>query len=574
LGRPHDVSRTPHTRGRLRSAALAVVAAVGLVAATVRTVPGSTATSFAVATTADRVLGPTAPGAQVRFSLALRVPHRAARDRFLASLGEPSSPNYRRFVSAAAIGEQFGLPQATIRDVAARLHAAGLEVVTTFAQRTTLGVVGPASAVERTFGVALVDRVDGRGRRYHEPVGPPSIPPDLRNAVTGVLGLSDRPFAAPMDIPFHDQTYGMHPDDLAKAYDIDQLWSQGVQGQGQAVAVVSLASYQDADIRRYDALFHLQTTPVHRVVVSKNDRLDTEVALDLETIRAVAPRATLYDYEAENTFNGMYQAFNRIFSDGKAKVVSLSWGLCEALVDAQTRSALAGVVAMEAQDGITIFTASADQGAYDCVNRDAADHHLRVDFPSDNPNVVAVGGTRLEVRTDGSYFREWAWENVITRWGGGGGITTFYERPDWQQGPGVDRPESNGFRQLPDVAGDAASSTGIYIVGHQTEDDGSVSVADGAVGGTSAAAPFWAGMTVLLRQYVEQQGGTWPGYLNPVLYGLASQTQPFPPFHDVTLGRNLHFHAGPGWDFATGLGSPDAYNLARDILASAASSPA
>src|SRR5205823_10280946 len=151
---------------------------------------------------------------------------------------------------------------------------------------------------------------------------------------------------------------GMHPADLGRAYGIDHLWSQGVQSHGQAVAVVSRAEYQDADIQRHDDLYHLPALPVRRVVVSGNDRFDTEVALDLETIRAVAPRATLYDYEAENSLNGMYQAFNRILSDGVAKVVSLSWGLCEAFVSPDTRSAIGAVLAMAAQDGITVFAAS------------------------------------------------------------------------------------------------------------------------------------------------------------------------------------------------------------------------
>ena len=86
-------------------------------------------------------------------------------------------------------------------------------------------------------------------------------------------------------------------------------------------------------------------------------------------------------------------------------------------------------------------------------------------------------------------------------------------------------------------------------------------------GGTSQAAPIWAGMTAVINQYLKRQGVKPVGFMNPALYALANNPQPFPPFHDILVGSNLVYRATPGYDLATGLGSPDAWNLARDLEA-------
>jgi kumamolisin len=72
---------------------------------------------------------------------------------------------------------------------------------------------------------------------------------------------------------------------------------------------------------------------------------------------------------------------------------------------------------------------------------------------------------------------------------------------------------------------------------------------------------------VLIDQYALANGVHRPGYVNPLLYALASRRQPFAPFHDVAVGGNRYYQAGPGWDPATGLGSPEVFNLARDLVA-------
>jgi kumamolisin len=179
--------------------------------------------------------------------------------------------------------------------------------------------------------------------------------------------------------------------------------------------------------------------------------------------------------------------------------------------------------------------------------------------------VVAVGGTSLSVGADGGYAGETAWEGTLENDGGGGGLSTIFRRPSWQRAPGVIDRFSNGFRQIPDVSANADPLTGWSIVSN-----GSL----GPVAGTSAAAPFWAGAMALIAQYARQQGVSRLGFVDPMLYAIASTPQPKPPFHDITVGTNRFYPATPGWDYATGLGSPDVNNLAQDIVRYLQSHPA
>ncbi|MDQ6915729.1 MAG: peptidase S53, partial [Actinomycetota bacterium] len=142
--------------------------------------------------------------------------------------------------------------------------------------------------------------------------------------------------------------------------------------------------------------------------------------------------------------------------------------------------------------------------------------------------------------------------------GGGGGLSRVFARPAWQAGPpGVQNQFSNGARQLPDVSADADGRTGWAVaLGGQLSE----------FGGTSASSPFWASSMLLIRQYAQDQHAGRLGYVNPLLYRIASTPQPFPPFRDVTRGGNRYYPATRGWDYSTGLGSPDVWNLARDIV--------
>ena len=210
-----------------------------------------------------------------------------------------------------------------------------------------------------------------------------------------------------------------------------------------------------------------------------------------------------------------------------------------------------------------MFVASGDHGAYDCWSFDPTDHRVSVDFPSASPWTVSVGGTALSVRTDGTYLSEAGWEEYLTTSGTGGGLNPTEARPTWQVGPGVNNDKSDGKRQSPDVAAPASDESAYQIfVTNKGEAQGDWR----HVGGTSAAAPFWAGTMLLVQQLAQASGVGKLGYVNPMLYAIANSSATANAFHDVTRGGNLFYPATQGWDYATGLGSPDVAVLANAIV--------
>ena len=154
-------------------------------------------------------------------------------------------------------------------------------------------------------------------------------------------------------------------------------------------------------------------------------------------------------------------------------------------------------MAAAAAAGVTVFVASGDHGAYGCIDNDREDLRVSVDSPASDVNVVAVGGTYASMLEDGTYIDEVAWEDPLTGWAPGGGVSTYYPRPAWQVGLGVDNARSNGKRQVPDVAAPADPVSGFLTVSEGEASSG---------GGTSAASPFWAGYTILVRQLAAKEG--------------------------------------------------------------------
>ncbi|MGZ4123537.1 MAG: S53 family peptidase, partial [Tumebacillaceae bacterium] len=203
-----------------------------------------------------------------------------------------------------------------------------------------------------------------------------------------------------------------------------------------------------------------------------------------------------------------------------------------------------------ATQGQSVYAASGDSGAYDCGTST-----LDVDNPANDPYVTGVGGTKLTL-SGGAYSSEKVWSNTLYSEGGGGGISRVYSKPSWQTGTGTTNSYSNGMRQVPDVSADADPSSGysIYSAGSWT-----------VYGGTSCAAPLWAGITAVNNQYAASKSKPNLGQANPTLYSKFNTTQTYAPYHDITSGSNLYYPATTGYDQASGIGSPNAYNLIRDI---------
>ena len=284
-----------------------------------------------------------------------------------------------------------------------------------------------------------------------------------------------------------------------------------------------------------------------------------------EVVAAMAPKASQIVYEGPNTTQGVNDTYTRIVDDNKAQIATISWGECEAQSGVAELQTLDAILKRGAAQGISMFAASGDSGAYDCN-----DNNLAVDSPAGDPNITGVGGTNLQA-SGGTYGSESVWSSPTDTQrsprgaGGGGGISNTFTQPSWQVGPGVQNQYSNGNREVPDVAADADPQTG-YAVYCTVLASGCPFTGNITVGGTSAAAPLWAGSMALVNEYLQKQNRARVGFANPALYALATAQQQFPPFHDVTSGDNLFYPATATYDQASGLGSPDIYNLARDLV--------
>src|SRR5437879_4127895 len=171
----------------------------------------------------------------------------------------------------------------------------------------------------------------------------------------------------------------------------------------------------------------------------------------------MAPHAHQIIYEGPNTTQGLNDTYNRIVTDNKSQVATISWGLCEASTGRAELMTLDTIFKQAAAQGISFFAAAGDAGAYDC-----GDTNLAVDSPASDPYITAVGGTNLQLKAGGpGYGSESVWSNpgAIQRGpkgaGGGGGLSNTFKQSAWQTGPDVKNPYSNGFREVPDVADNA-----------------------------------------------------------------------------------------------------------------------
>jgi kumamolisin len=221
------------------------------------------------------------------------------------------------------------------------------------------------------------------------------------------------------------------------------------------------------------------------------------------------------------------------------------------------------VASIEAK-GSTVFAASGDSGGLDCTpvadyGRPPQSSFEGVTVPASLPGVTGTGGTTLTTDAAGNYSGETAWSEPLLSQGTGGGVSTAFSRPSWQKGVGTGgQTDVGNGRQVPDVSVDSDPTTGNFII-----EQGKKAVG----GGTSLAAPTWAGFTAIMDQYLEANHDPAVGFFNPILYHLSTSSVRYRPFHDITVGGNDFYAATPGYDMATGLGSPDVYNLARDLKA-------
>jgi len=418
------------------------------------------------------------------------------------------------------------------------------------------------------------------------------------------------------------------PGDFATIYGVQPLYNAGVDGTGQKIALTGQSSINLTDVANFRSAAGLGAN-VPTLLLEPGTGTSTRCAgdegesdLDVEWSGAVARNATIIlvytglasgDTCTSRKF-GAFDALQYAIDQNIAPIVSNSFGNCESAVGPTFAQTMRGWIQQANAQGQTVVSSSGDSGAADCDFKvTTASQGLAVDLPAAIPEVTGMGGTEFNGDAEGtvsggnastttfwngtsggtdtiasalSYIPEMGWNDTsnVANTGGqllasGGGASTLFSKPSWQTGPGV---PNDGKRDVPDLALNASSIHDPYLF---CSEDGAMvarctsgfrdsSTNLDTVGGTSAAAPTFAGILALLNQSL---GALGLGNVNPSLYGLAVSNGA--AFHDVNNGNNIvpcestttdcptsspfqfGFTATAGYDQVTGLGSVDANAL-------------
>jgi subtilase family serine protease len=380
------------------------------------------------------------------------------------------------------------------------------------------------------------------------------------------------------------------------AYGVQPLVDRGFDGRGQTVvltetpALLTSAFTNDIrqDLARYDSQFHLPAARLQVINSLAKAALpwqaDGEEIEDVEMVHAIAPgaaiRVLLVNEPARLTpgiaVSELDAALHLALSQGSIISIPESWG--ENCFTARQVTRLNSALQAAQAHHVTVIAPSGDTGAAGgpCPAFTSVPAK-QVNLPASDPLVLAVGGTDLAANPhSGTYTGETVWNDAATSAhprpvGTGGGFSHLFARPSYQHGV----PGTGATRGVPDVAADAAPSTGVALAASNGPGQGVIAPASG----TSAGAPFWAALIAIANQYA----GRNLGFVNTALYQIGTSSHYHHAFHDITRGTNTitfnsnmsagyttppgwsktftGYTAAPGWDPVTGWGTPNAQQL-------------
>jgi subtilase family serine protease len=566
-------------------------------------------------------LGPLAPATQLTVDIALKPRRAVALADYARAVSRATSSQYRRYLTVPQLRRRFGPSTATIRAVKADLTRGGLRPARVSANGLLIRIRASAAGLDAALGVALERVRLAGGRVAYLNRRAPRFGVRVADLIQGVVGLEDlvtprplslAPTASTGEAPTATSSCGVGslaagagaytPDEIASAYGFDSLYGAGDYGAGETVALMEYEPYATSDIDAFENCFAVNGDPIGGGDAADVQEIDVdggagaqgpdgqygsgESALDIEEVLSVAPDATVDVYETSDTGSDAttLDAYNAMIENATVDAISTSWGECETALSESDPAFAAeenAIFEEAAAAGISVFAASGDTGSTACQGELSghAGDAAAVEDPSSQPYVTSVGGTSLPSASDPA--AQTVWNDSLGA--GGGGVSTLWKMPSYQSAaaatlPGVLSLLASGSacgatlgsdcRETPDVSADADPDTGYLIYW-----DGGWQ----AFGGTSAAAPLWAGL-IALADGSSACAGRTIGFANPVLYGIAANpTEYADDFTDVTSGDNALlselgglFGATPGYDMATGLGTPKAATLVPDMCSEAA----
>ena len=514
---------------------------------------------------AERGLKPIAKldtSSTMRLAVALPLRNQSYLDNLLRQIYNPTSPLYHKYLSVDQFTSEFGPSAQDYDSVEMFLRSSGLKVVDTSNNRMVLDVEGSVGNINRALHVTMLSyRHPTENRTFYAPDQDPSV--SLSIPILAIGGLSNyslpHPDSKTIPIPTGQEVSpegGSGPGGYW-GYDFRNAYAPGVSltGSGQTVGLLQFDGFTPNDITAYEKETGLPSVAIQVVKLDGFNGVpeypqypngQTEVTLDIENTISMAPGLSkVIVYEAGEQGNWI-DLLNRMTTDDLAKELSCSWG-----------SSLGANSAAEqdfeemAAQGQSFFAASGDNDAYTGL----------IGFPDDSPNITIVGGTTLTTTgAGGSYVSETTWNSGGGK-GSGGGISTQYSIPTWQQGVSMTNNQgSTTMRNIPDVAL-VGQNVDVYVRGSNQSEQG-----------TSCAAPLWAGFTALANEQSAHNGQNPIGFLNPLIYAIGQSELYSSDFHDTPAGSNNawpgssgQYAATSGFDLATGWGTPDGQHLINDL---------
>jgi subtilase family serine protease len=507
------------------------------------------------------------PGSQVlNLTIALPIRNQDQLDTLLQQLYDPASPNYRHFLSVAQFAAQFGPTPGDYQQVVAFAQSSGLQITRTFANRLAVTVSGPVANVERAFQVTIYEyQHPTQNRTFYAPDREPSIAEGL--PILTVVGLSTYNLPHNMlkkalpNADVHSNQTGSGPGGQFLGSDMRAAYGGGTSltGAGQVVGLIELGPYRLADVLSYfTSLNQPLNVPIVNVLVGVNGICgvgcdDGEEVIDIQQAISMAPGlSAMLVYETNGNSTNALSAYTQAASDNVAKQLSISFGWGD-VPGSSTGQAYEQVFRELETQGTSSFVASGDAGA-----------SLSGGYPGNSPNITDAGGTDLTTNGAGG-----PWQSEMGWIGSGGGWNTQSPIPSYQS-PVIDA--SNGgdpsYRNIPDVSAEA--NTDNYFCANGS--------CQGGIGGTSLAAPRWAGFVALINQQAAANattnGNPTLGFVNSTFYPLGQGANYGTVLHDITTGTDVTsttctsgtlgclngdvgFDAVTGFDLVTGWGTPN-----------------
>jgi len=478
------------------------------------------------------------------------LPVRDGLDSFLRELYNPSSPSYRNFLTVEQFTRKFGPSQQQWDDLVRFATANGFAVTGGSRDAMDLHLKASVATIETAFHINIgLYRDPVANRDFYAPDREPTI--DLPFQLMHISGLDNYwvprnslvrrpPGAKP------PATTGSCPGASFCGSDMRAAYYEGksLTGKGQNIGLLEFAGFDIADVSTYYTnakqkrtakIKGISTDGTPILCLASQNCDDTEQTLDITQALGMAPgTATLFVYVGSTG-----SALLSSMASRKPLPLNLSsswyrWG-----TDFNGDDMFFKKMAAQGQ---SFFEATGDNG-----------HWVGTGtwWPMESQYIIGVGGTDLVTKGAG---KGWASE---TAWvDGGGGISPdLIPIPSWQKLKGVITKANQGstkYRNGPDIS--ANSNFTFYVCADQT------TCTENLYGGTSFAAPMWAGYMALINQQAAAKKDPPPGFINPTIYKLGLGSGYKTDFHDITVGGN-GFPAVKGYDLATGWGSPNTNGL-------------